>query len=134
MGGGFLKRLLLDTHAFLWFVFNDSRLSDRAKALIPQQDTVKLLSVASLWEITIKSQLGKLTLGTSLDEFFEECVERRLVETVGIELAHLVAYSNLPLLHRDPFDRLIVAQAQTLRVPILSGDHRFADYGVEVVW
>lgn len=127
-------RALLDTHAFLWFVFDDPRLSQRAADLIEDQDVVKLLSVASLWEVAVKTQLGKLALGLDLETFFRRHVEERLVDLVGVQLPHLVAYGNLPLHHRDPFDRLLISQAEVLDVPIVTADARFAPYGVETVW
>jgi PIN domain nuclease of toxin-antitoxin system len=126
--------ILLDTHAFLWFVFDDPRLSPGAEEAIADSDTEKLLSVASLWEIAIKTQLGKLDLGLDLGTFFRRYVEERLVEQVGIRIPHLVASSQLPLLHRDPFDRLLIAQAQILEVPVVTADPRFEPYGVAVVW
>ena len=127
-------RLLLDTHAFLWFVFDDRRLSGRAAGAIAQSDTEKLLSIASVWEIVIKAQLGRLRLGRATDEFLGEFVERRQVTVVPMELAHLRAYDRLPLVHRDPFDRLLVAQAQVLGVPIATSDAEIGRYDVDVVW
>ncbi|MBW2737075.1 MAG: type II toxin-antitoxin system VapC family toxin, partial [Deltaproteobacteria bacterium] len=82
----------------------------------------------------IKVQLGKLELGISLESFFADFVHDRPLEVVPIELSHLLAYQQLPLLHRDPFDRLLVAQAQALGVPIVTSDTSFARYDVETVW
>jgi PIN domain nuclease of toxin-antitoxin system len=129
-----VSRVLLDTHAFLWFVFDDSRLSGKAAERIADRDTISLLSIGSLWEIAIKSQLGKLDLGMELAEFFRRFVEEREIERLEIRIADVVAYGRLPLLHRDPFDRLLVAQAQNLEVPIVTSDPRFAPYGVPVLW
>jgi PIN domain nuclease of toxin-antitoxin system len=129
-----VTRVLLDTHAYLWFVFDDRRLSRRADSVISDPETEILLSVGSLWEIAIKAQLGRLDLGMPIDTFFSRYVEQRQVVVVGIQISHLVAYGRLPLVHRDPFDRLLVAQAQTLAVPILSADPRLEPYGVPVWW
>ena len=129
-----MSRVLLDTHAFLWFVFDDRRLSSRADTLIGDSDNEVLLSIASLWEITIKAQLDKLTLGMPVEVFFRRYVEQRRLALVDVQVAHLVAYGQLPLLHRDPFDRLLVAQAQVLGVPILSSDSKLEPYGVPILW
>jgi PIN domain nuclease of toxin-antitoxin system len=126
--------LLLDTHAYLWFVFDDPRISERAAAAIADPRTEPLLSIASLWEITIKRQLGKLDLGMELSTFLRRYVEHRRVTVLGVDLAHLVAYDQLPLLHRDPFDRILVAQAKCLETPIVTVDPHFRSYDVEVVW
>lgn len=129
-----MTAVLLDTHAFLWFVFDDPRLSDAAARTIEDPTTTKLLSVISLWEICVKRQIGKLQLGMALDAFFEEHVTSRELELVDLELNHLLAYDALPLVHRDPFDRLILAQAKVLDVPIVTADPSFAGYEARVIW
>lgn len=126
--------LLLDTHAYLWFVFDDPRMSERAAAAITDPGTELVLSIASLWEITIKRQLGKLDLGMKLSTFLHRYVEQRRVTVLAVDLAHLAAYDDLPLLHRDPFDRVLVAQAKVLGTPIVTIDPNFRSYDVEVVW
>jgi PIN domain nuclease of toxin-antitoxin system len=128
-----VSRVLLDTHALLWFLFDDARLSKDACRLIEDTAIEKLLSVATLWEITIKVQLAKLTLGISLEQFFEEIVARPLV-IAPIEMEQLLIYERLPLHHRDPFDRLIISQATQLRVPVISKDPAFRDYEVDLTW
>jgi PIN domain nuclease of toxin-antitoxin system len=129
-----VTRVLLDTHALLWYVYDDERLSSAAAAAIADPGSEKLLGVGSLWEIVIKSQLGKLRLGMPVEKFFAEHVHGRCLELVPVEPLHLLVYANLPLLHRDPFDRLLVAQARTLGVAVVTGDPRFAPYGVDVIW
>lgn len=129
-----MRRLLLDTHAYLWFVFDDPRLSDRAATAIADPGIEPVLSIASLWEITIKRQLGKLDLGMDLSTFLREHVERRRVTVLGVHLAHLRTYDQLPLRHRDPFDRLLVAQAKILGTPIVTVDPVFRAYDLEIVW
>jgi PIN domain nuclease of toxin-antitoxin system len=126
--------VLLDTHAFLWFVFDDPRLSSTAEATLGDPRVTKLLSVTSLWEIVIKSQLRKLRLGMGLEQFFEVYVTGSELELVALELGHLLGYHALPLAHRDPFDRMLVAQARALRVPVLTADPAFAPYDVKVIW
>jgi PIN domain nuclease of toxin-antitoxin system len=129
-----VTRLLVDTHALLWFLFDDPRMHESAAQRLSDPSVQKLLSVASLWEIAIKSQVGKLELGMSFDEFVRAHVLGATVDLVGLEVPHLFAYSALPLHHRDPFDRVLVAQAQVLGVPILSADPQLAAYGVPLVW
>ena len=129
-----MSAVLLDTHAFLWFVFDDPRLSDLAAATIEDQAVTKVLSVATLWEIAIKRQIGNRELGMELADFFDQHVTGRELELLDIELSHLLAYDALPLAHRDPFDRLLVAQAGALGVPILSADPAFSQYAVKIVW
>ena len=129
-----MKRVLLDTHAFLWFVFGDPRLSERAQDVILDPKTEKILSVGSLWEIVIKTQLEKLRLGMSIEEFVEDHVIGRILTLLPIEPPHLLTYFELPLHHRDPFDRLLVAQALTMGFPVITGDPKFEPYGVDIVW
>ncbi|MBW2523057.1 MAG: type II toxin-antitoxin system VapC family toxin [Deltaproteobacteria bacterium] len=129
-----MNRVLLDTHAFLWFVFDDPRLSARAEATMSDPRITKLLGVASLWEIVIKHQLGKLGLGMEVQTFFDRFIHREGLEIVPIEPSHLVAYAQLPLHHRDPFDRLLVAQAKVLDMPIVTSDQSFEHYDVESLW
>jgi PIN domain nuclease of toxin-antitoxin system len=129
-----MTRILLDTHAFLWFVFDDPRLSQKAVKAISDPKLEKLIGIASLWEIVIKSQIGRLKLGTTIETFFRNQVQERTVEVIPMEIGHLVTYDRLPLLHRDPFDRVLIAQALSLGVPIVTSDKIFSKYGVRVVW
>jgi PIN domain nuclease of toxin-antitoxin system len=129
-----VNRVLLDTGAFLWFVFDDSRLSPLADRVISDPKVESLLSIVSLWEIAIKTQIGKHTLGTSFTAFIDETILGRKVELLPIEIAHLIAYESLPLHHRDPFDRLLLAQAKSLHVPMVTMDQNFANYDIEILW
>ncbi len=127
-------RILLDTHALLWFLFDDPRLSERAAALIEDPACDKLFSMASLWEISIKSQIGKLDLGMPLERFFVEFVAGRTLDVLPIELPDLLVYHGLPLHHRDPFDRLLIAQATRHRVAIVTRERAFSAYDVDCIW
>ena len=129
-----VSRLLLDTHAFLWFVFDDPKLPPETAERLEDPGVEKLLSTVSLWEIAIKSQIGKLGLGMTLESFLDRHVLGVELTLVDLELPHLVAYSNLPLHHRDPFDRMLIAQAQTLAVPIVTGDSALSGYAVQTLW
>lgn len=129
-----MNRILLDTHAFLWFLFDDPRLSATAAQAIEDSGTRNAISIASLWEITIKAQLGRLSLGMSLPVFLDRFVEGRDLDVLGIDPANLRYYDNLPLLHRDPFDRLLIAQAQNAGLPIVTRDPTFGRYSVACIW
>jgi PIN domain nuclease of toxin-antitoxin system len=129
-----LNGVLLDTHAFLWFVFEDPRLSNRAGDVVEDPRIEKLLSIASVWEIVIKVQIGKLGLGMPLEQFVRDHIVGRTLVVLEIEMEHLLAYGALPLHHRDPFDRLLVAQAQTLNLPVVTTDPSFTRYGVRAIW
>ena len=125
---------LLDTHAFLWFVFDDPRLSSDAAELIADDAVEKHVSIAGLWEIVIKAQLGRLGLGTDVPTFLERHVARRKLGVVPLELEHLVVYGRLPLHHKDPFDRILIAQAEALGLPVVTSDPAFAAYRIKTVW
>lgn len=130
-------RLLLDTHAFLWFVSDDPRLSTRARELIEDPDNQRLLSAASHWEMAIKASLGKLALTDPFDVFMPRELRANGVELLPVELRHSMQVAALPFSannHRDPFDRLIIAQGIVEGLPIVSGDPRFNDYSVKRLW
>jgi PIN domain nuclease of toxin-antitoxin system len=126
--------LLLDTHVFLWFCQDDPLLSITAKALMEDAGNRKLLSVGSCWEIAIKSGLGKLKLGEPCATFLPAALARAGFELLAISLAHAAAVESLPLHHRDPFDRLLAAQATLESIPIVSNDAVLDPYGVRRLW
>ena len=126
-------RLLLDTHTFLWFVNDNPKLSDRLKDIIEDTNNVSYLSVASLWEMSIKFNLGKLTLNPNYEEFVEREVKTSTIQLLNIELEHLKVNSTLPFHHRDPFDRLIITQSIVEQIPIVSVDSAFDKYSVSVI-
>lgn len=128
-----MNRVLLDTHTFLWFITADHRLSSRARTAIIDADTA-LLSVATCWEIAMKASLGKLTLAAPLDRLFAEQLAENSIDLLHIDLAHVTRVAALPWHHRDPFDRLIAAQALDEKLPIVSADPVFRRYGVKRVW
>jgi len=129
-----MESVLVDTHAFLWFVFDDPRLSADADRVLSDQDIKKVLSVASLWEIALKVGLDKLGLGMPFPDFLHRCVQTRELDLLAIRLAHLTSYIDLPFHHRDPFDRMLIAQARVERLPVLTSDKRFSIYGVHALW
>jgi PIN domain nuclease of toxin-antitoxin system len=127
-------RFLLDTHTFLWAVLDDPRLSDKVRALMLNADNELLVSPASYWEIAIKISLGKYTL----DDDFEAFMERQTVYSeftlLPISLKHAAVVASLPFHHRDPFDRLLVAQAISEGIPIVSIDRALDLYPLTRIW
>jgi len=129
-----IQRLLVDTHALLWFLFDDPQLSSTADELLTDPRVSKVVSKVSLWEIATKVVIGKLKLGMPYAVFQSQHVAARDLEILEVDLPHLVTYAGLPLHHRDPFDRLIIAQAQTDGLTVLTRDANFASYPVTVLW
>ena len=125
--------LLLDTHAFIWFVENDKQMPAKTKAEIEKESNSILVSVASLWEITIKLSLGKLEIKSSLEKIIKEVAENGF-ELLPILPEHFLALSKLKYYHRDPFDRLIIAQGQFENLLIVSKDVTFDTYKVKRIW
>lgn len=129
-----MKTYLLDTHAFLWFVADDPRLSTTAREVMENSESELLLSMASAWEIAIKLSLGRLELGAAFGAFMAEHLERNAIKVLPIRVDHVERVVNLPFHHRDPFDRLIVAQALVDGVSVIGTDRLFDAYGVGRVW
>jgi PIN domain nuclease of toxin-antitoxin system len=128
-------RLLLDTHVFLWWGLTPDRLSRRAQDVLEDGENDLLLSAASTWEITIKHGLGRLTSnGKDLGRVMGEAIDRQAVTPLAVEHVHAWRVASLPLLHRDPFDRMLVAQAIVEGVPVLTADAVFARYDVPTLW
>lgn len=123
-------RLLVDSHVVLWHVLDDPRLGPGPTAAIEAGDAEVLVSIASIWEIAVKSAIGKLDGPDDLPQRLEELG----FELLGITVEHAWAVRHLPHHHGDPFDRLLIAQAQVERLPIVTIDPSFADYDVTVVW
>jgi PIN domain nuclease of toxin-antitoxin system len=127
-------QFLIDTHTFLWFVTDDSKLSKYALELIEDETNEAILSVATLWEIAIKFSIGKLTLSKPFQDFVDEQIQINEFRLLNIEPPHINIVSSLPLHHRDPFDRMIIAQAITENMAIISADPAFDAYGVSRLW
>ena len=125
--------LLIDTHAMLWFVAGDDRLSQKARAAIENRDTTNYLSIASWWEIAIKCSLGKLKIDIPLEAFISERVDEGF-RVLPIETQHLPGLTSLPFHHRDPFDRLIISQAMSEEMTVCTSDSHFASYDIRVLW
>jgi PIN domain nuclease of toxin-antitoxin system len=124
---------LLDTHALLWWVSDDARLSATAREAISTAGRV-LASDVSLWELAVKSSIGKLTLEPTAGEWFGRHTIASRFGELSITRRHLGEVETLPLHHRDPFDRLLIAQARIERLTVMTSDAAFADYDVRTMW
>lgn len=127
-------RALLDTHAFLWFVLDDPQLSATAKSLMEDPDNDLLVSPASYWEIAIKVGLGKLDLRSTYDDFIERGIVGNDFSILPIEPKHTSLLTTLPLHHKDPFDRLLAAQALVENLAVVSADKALDAYGAQRLW
>ena len=127
-------RYLLDTHAFLWFVLDDQRISTKAKSIIKDSKNEIYFSAASAWEMSIKIRLGRLTIEEDLEPFIIKQLAENNFSTLSITIFHSIYTSKLPNIHKDPFDRMIVAQAQVEDLSIISKDKNIKKYSVPVVW
>lgn len=127
-------KYLLDTHSLLWIITDDSKLSKRAQDIYLDSENDIFLSMASIWELAIKSSLGKISLDKPLDEFVSEHVLGNNIEILEIKLPHVLRIEQLPFHHRDPFDRLIISQAIEDSLPILGGDNAFDLYKIKRIW
>jgi PIN domain nuclease of toxin-antitoxin system len=126
--------VLIDTHTLLWFVRADTQLSSTAKTVMLDEANRKLVSMASIWELAIKINIGKLNLDIPLTDFLAETVDGNGFELLAIDKSHVNRIVDLPLHHRDPFDRLLIAQSLVEEMPVVSVDAIFDSYGVMRLW
>lgn len=127
-------RFLIDTHALIWFVTGDRRLSARARQLIETPQNERLVSIVSLWEIALKMSLGKLSMGATFDQLIPKQLIDNDMTLLPIEIPHLSQVVQLPFHHRDPFDRLLIAQGVSAGLPLISRDPLFDAYPVQRLW
>lgn len=127
-------RLLLDTHTLLWLLVNDPALSTRARRTIEDPANESFISIVSLWEIAIKSGMGKLTLPAPFSAVFPAELVQNGIGIVSVELPHLETMLQLPTIHRDPFDRLLIAQAIVEGMTLVTADAHLAGYTVPILW
>ena len=125
-----MDRILLDTHVFLWALAAPNRLPAAATLLLADQGVELLLSVASPWEMAIKVSVGKLHLPCELSQFVAEGCQQLVASLLPVELPHVTELAGLPWHHRDPFDRMLIAQARADRLQLMSYDHAMASYEV----
>jgi PIN domain nuclease of toxin-antitoxin system len=127
-------RLLLDTHVFLWWTDNNPALSTQAQHAISDESNDCFLSIVCCWELAIKASLGKLSLSQSVEKFIVEQVAANGFELLPVDFRHVAAVESLPFHHRDPFDRLLVAQARAEGLVLVTADFQISNYGVSVLW
>ncbi len=127
-------RLLLDTHAFLWWVLDDPQLVQTARTAISDPNNQLFFSAVSSWEISIKASLGKLKLPRQPQQFFQQQLTDNRFELLPITVEHTVAIYHLPHHHRDPFDRLLIAQCHVENLSLITNDSLIQQYAVRIVW
>lgn len=128
-----MQQNLLDTHTLIWFIEGSDQLSQKARQEIETENTNNFVSIASLWEIAIKVSWGKIELKTSFHQINNKLSENGF-EILPLTFEDTLIISSLPFHHRDPFDRIIIAQAMTNKMTIISNDGQFLLYGAKVVW
>ena len=126
-------RILLDTHIFIWWNGDLALLSTQARALCENKENTLVLSLASIWEMQIKYQLGKLTFHQSLPEIIQSQQQNNGLELLTVTTEHIYALQDLPAHHRDPFDRILIAQANVEKMPLLTADSAFHQYTVKLL-
>jgi PIN domain nuclease of toxin-antitoxin system len=127
-------RVLLDTHTFLWWCTGDSRLSPAAQAIIESEHDLVFLSVISVWEIVIKAARDRLVLPEEPRAYVASRMDKGTLVALPVALRHALYVAELPLVHRDPFDRMLVAQSRVEQLPIVTFDTAIRAYDVEVIW
>lgn len=127
-------RFLIDTHCFLWAISAPERLNEDAKEMITSDDHTGVLSSISAAEIAVKVSIGKLQAAPSAYEYVQSEIDDFDLQTLPLYVHHGLRVAELPLHHRDPFDRLLVAQAQAEGLPLMTADPKLAKYDVEIIW
>ena len=125
---------LIDTHIFLWWVTDISKLSTKVREILEDSETTILFSAASAWEIITKNQVGKLDLPGPCDEYIESRMSFYGIFPLAITMSHSLKLATLPMLHRDPFDRILIAQALAEGAHLVTADAQIAQYDVPVIW
>jgi len=127
-------KVILDAHAFLWYFTADPRLSKTAATTMMDVHNELVVSIASLWEIGIKSSIGKLTLPAPFATLIPQQLQQASIHVMEIRVVHIAAVCALPFHHKDPFDRMLAAQCQVENLPVLSADIIFDQYGIQRIW
>ena len=129
-----MSNFLLDTHAFIWFIEGNEELSTSAREAIEGPNNQRFLSIASLWEMSIKASVGKLEVTRPIPQLIKKHIEGNDIKVLPVRGEHLEAMIDLPMHHRDPFDRLMLAQAMVEDLVLISRDGYFKSYDVDLLW
>ena len=132
--GPSLKAVLLDTQAFLWWLSGDERLPPGPREVIGDEETVVYVSAVSAWEICTKVRIGKLPGARIVAQDVSACLVSQAFSPLSVTVEHAQRAGNLPGPHRDPFDRMLIAQSQSLDIPLVSNEKLFDGYGVRRIW
>ncbi|MEA5626690.1 type II toxin-antitoxin system VapC family toxin [Nostoc sp. UHCC 0251] len=127
-------QVLLDTHTLIWFFQGNENFSDKMRLLIENENNEKLISIVSVWEMSIKQSIGKLKFSSPIKTFIEQKLALNDFNLLNINLDHIDVITTLPLQHRDPFDRILIAQAMVEKIPIISVDTVFDAYSITRLW
>ncbi|HKQ08234.1 MAG TPA: type II toxin-antitoxin system VapC family toxin [Blastocatellia bacterium] len=127
-------KLLLDTHTFIWWANEPEKLSEKVAAACQDSSNMLILSVVSVWEMQIKMQLGKLKINRPIEELIKTQQQANSMQVLPVKLAHVLSLNNLPAHHKDPFDRLLIAQANIEGATLVSVDPAFSSYNVQLLW
>ena len=127
-------KVLLDTHAFLWLITDDDQLSENARQTFLNPENSLFFSAASFWEICIKKSLGKISLKDGWFQTIQKEMGINTIQWIPIEMTHCAEVTGLPFHHRDPFDRMLIAQAIVEEMKLLSRDSHLSDYAIELIW
>ena len=125
---------LLDTHVFLWWATDDPQLSPNARSFIRDPKNKLWFSIISLWEILLKARSGRLPIQGDVADFVEVRIGRYALNVLELQFRHLHRFYHLPTHHRDPFDQMLIAQAQIEKLPLISADAQMAKYDLEIIW
>ena len=127
-------RFLLDSHAFLWWLDGSANISEAARSVLRVRKNEIFVSLACVWEMAVKTSLGKLRLALPFERFMTENLGRNTFTLFPVEFRHVLGVASLPFHHRDPFDRLLVAQSIEDEIPVISADTIFDRYGAQRIW
>ena len=127
-------RVLIDTHAFIWWNTEDERLSDRARRVMEDEASEIFVSVGSIWEVATKVAKGRLEIPGDLETYVDERLAANRWVPLSIDRRHVIRAASLPVIHRDPLDRILIAQAQLDDMPIVTTDAAITRYDVETIW
>lgn len=125
-------KVLIDTHVLLWGIQDASKVSNKVRTLLPVSDV--WISVVSLWEIIAKVQIGKLTLPSPVGNYLSEKLRMNGVSVLPLTFSHVRRLEGIPLHHRDPFDRILIAQSLEENIPLVTSDSAFENYSVQIIW